>query len=293
MNKKGKGAICALAGGLCWGISGSIGQFVFTHTEMQAEWLVPIRLFSAGVIIMLWNLRKYRGEILKPWQNRQDILDLLVYSILGVGCSQLFYFRTIQFSTAGVATILQDLSPVPILLWTCLAAGRRPRAPEIASIFLALIGVFLITTHGYAGSFSVSGTALVSGILCALAVAVYNVQPVRLLKRCPMLVVQSWSFLLSGFLFLFIFRPWSYHYVPGGIALLCIAAVIAIGNLLAFPLYMQGVAEIGGKKANLYGFMEPVSAAIISTICLGSPFTIFDAVGFVCVFLMMVLISSG
>lgn len=293
MNRQLKGAICALTGGLCWGVSGSIGQYAFTHTEMQTQWLVPIRLFSAGMIIMLWNLYRYGGSaVMKPWKNRHDVVDLLIYAIPGVGLSQLFYFATIQLSTAGVATILQDLSPIPILIWTCIAAHRRPRLREILSVVLAVFGVMLITTHGRTDTIAVSTSALVCGILCAVAVAIYNVQPVHLLSRHPLLIVQSWAFILSGLLFFFIFRPWTYHFVPGGVALLCIVLVIAIGNLLAFPIYMAGVTAIGGKKANLYGFMEPISAAVISTLFLGSPFTIFDAIGFACVFAMLVLISA-
>ncbi|MGI6107822.1 MAG: DMT family transporter [Lachnospiraceae bacterium] len=286
-----RGAVFALTGGLCWGISGSIGQYAFTHTAMQAEWLVPIRLFTAGIILMIWNLFRYGKNVFRPWTDRRDVLDLLIYSIPGIGFCQFLYFKTIQLSTAGTATILQDLSPIPILLFTCLKSRRRPKAAEILSIILALVGVFLITTHGETGSFSVSGAALTTGVLCALTVALYNIQPVRLLSRHPLLIVQSWAFLLSGALFLLVFRPWSYAYTPGPTAFLCIAGVVVIGNLLAFPIYMAGVTEIGGNKAILYGFMEPVSAAAIGTVFLGSPFTLSDAIGFGCVFAMLVLTS--
>ena len=43
----------------------------------------------------------------------------------------------------------------------------------------------------------------------------------------------------------------------------------------------------------LYGFSEPVTAAIISTALLGSGFGIWDAVGFACIFFMLVLISMA
>ena len=37
---------------------------------------------------------------------------------------------------------------------------------------------------------------------------------------------------------------------------------------------MKGVKLIGAQKASLYSFAEPVTAAIISTFVLGSPFTV-------------------
>ena len=60
---------------------------------------------------------------------------------------------------------------------------------------------------------------------------------------------------------------------------------------LAFTCYMQGVKLIGAQKASLYSFAEPVTAAIISTFVLGSPFTMWDALGFACIFIMLVLLS--
>ena len=291
--RQAAGAILALAGGICWGVSGSIGQYAFTHLGMSSAWLVPIRLFLAGLIMMIWNLFRYRGAVFAPWKDRKDTFDLLIYSLPGIGLCQLTYFTTIQLSTAGVATILQDLSPVPILLVTCWQARRKPNAPQIISVLLAMVGAGLITTHGKFGTLSVSGSALATGLICALTVALYNLQPVRLLNRHPLFIVQGWAFLLSGSLFLLIFHPLTSHYTPNLTGLLCIAGVVVIGNLMAFPFYMAGVTMIGGTKANLYGFSEPVTAAIIGTLLLGGTFTIFDAIGFGCIFLMMVLISAS
>ena len=67
--------------------------------------------------------------------------------------------------------------------------------------------------------------------------------------------------------------------------------VVLIGNVMVFPCYMTGVRLIGADKAILYGFSEPVSAAIIGSAFLGSPFTLWDGLGFVLVFAMMVLTS--
>lgn len=57
------------------------------------------------------------------------------------------------------------------------------------------------------------------------------------------------------------------------------------------PYVTSGVHLIGPSKAILYGFSEPVTAAIVTFFFMGSPFTVFDGIGFLCVFLMLVLIS--
>ena len=46
-----KGALLTMFGGMCWGVSGCVGQYLFTSQGMDSTWLVPIRLFLAGVIL--------------------------------------------------------------------------------------------------------------------------------------------------------------------------------------------------------------------------------------------------
>lgn len=291
MSNQLKGALLTLTGGMCWGISGSVGQYLFTRQGMDSRWLVPVRLGLAGIILLIYGIIRFRGKILDPWKNRYDRRDLLVYGIVGVSICQFLYFLTIQLSTAGTATILQDLSPVMILALSCLIAKRAPSAREIAAILLALAGVFLIVTHGSLTDMSVSFPALVSGILCAVCVTVYNMEPAHLLSKFSVMQLQGWAFLMGSVLFTIAFRPWEYHYVPTGAGWLGIAAVVLIGNVMAFPCYLKGITYIGPERGILYGFSEPVAAAVISFLFLGSPFTIWDAVGFGAVFSMMVLIS--
>ena len=88
-----------------------------------------------------------------------------------------------------------------------------------------------------------------------------------------------------------IFRPWEYAVTLDWQIIAGVAAVVVVGNLLAFNLYMVGVRLIGPEKAILYGFAEPVSAAVLSALWLGAPFTVWDLAGFICVIVMLLLLS--
>jgi drug/metabolite transporter (DMT)-like permease len=291
MTNQLKGAALTLIGGMCWGISGSVGQYLFTRQGMDSRWLVPVRLGLAGIILLIYGIIRFRGSVLDPWKNRYDRRDLIIYGVVGVSFSQFLYFLTIQLSTAGTGTILQDLSPVIILSLSCIVARRVPTAREIIAIFLALAGVFLIVTHGSLTNLSVSAAALSSGVLSAVCVTIYNMEPVHLLSKFSVMQLQSWAFLMGSALFSLMFRPWRFHCVPDAAGWLGIAAVVLIGNVAAFPCYLKGITYIGPERGILYGFSEPVTAAILSTLFLGSPFTPWDAVGFGAVFAMMMLIS--
>ena len=291
MNDRVKGAFLTMFGGACWGISGCVGQYLFTRQNMDSTWLVPIRLGLAGLLLCgYYGLRNWR-QLIDPWRTLRNARDLVIYGLAGVSCCQFLYFLTIQLSTAGVATILQDLSPVLILGVACWQARRHPQVFELFSVVLALVGVFLLTTHGSLTDLAVSPAALLSGVLSAVCVVIYTVWPRRLQQQYPTPMLQGWAFLMGGAAFSLLFRPWQVHYHPTTAGLIGIAAVVLIGNVLAFSSYMSGVKLIGPTRSSLYSFAEPVTAAIISTTVLGSAFTPWDALGFLCIFLMLVLLS--
>src|SRR5574344_2398039 len=287
MNRRISGALLALAGGMCWGLSGCTGQYLFTEQEMSVYWLVPVRLGTAGILLLLYYLITQPHLVFDIWRSKKNAFYLIVYGIFGVSMSQFTYFMTINLSSAGAATILQDISPAFILLITCLQEKRKPRALEIVAIVLAFVGVFLITTHGDVKNMAVTPLAVFTGLACALFVVVYTMTAGVLQKHYPTPLMQGWAFLLGGAFFTLVFHPWTFHYVPNGAGFAGIGVVVLIGNILAFNLYMTGVKYIGAERSSLFSFSEPVTAALVSTLVLGSPFTLWDAAGFLCIFLMI------
>ncbi|MCI2046636.1 MAG: DMT family transporter [Faecalibacterium sp.] len=285
------GALLTLLGGVGWGVSGTCGQYLFTQKGITSLWLVPVRLVVAGLVLLIPAFCKSAPAALSPWKDARDRTELLIYGFAGITLCQLTYFGTIQLSSAGVATILQDLSPILILLWSCRAAHRRPALCEIGSIVLALAGVGLIVTHGSLAHFAVAPAALATGLVCAVSVAVYNIVPARLQTRHATPLLQGWSFLMGGTLLTLLFRPWQYtvHVDLGVVLAFC--AVVLLGNVIAFNAYMTGVRLIGPEKGILYGFSEPVTAAALSAVWMGAPFTPWDAAGFAAIFCMLALLS--
>ena len=195
-----KGALLTMFGGMCWGVSGCVGQYLFTRQGMDSTWLVPIRLFLAGVILCIYyGVRNWR-QLVNPWRSWRNARDLVIYGLAGVSFCQFTYFLTIQLSSAGVGTILQDLSPVLILLVVCIQQKRAPRLFEVFSIVLALGGVFMLTTHGSLTNMAVSPAALVVGIISAFCVVIYTIWPQNLQKQYPTPMLQGWAFLMGHLL---------------------------------------------------------------------------------------------
>lgn len=65
--------------------------------------------------------------------------------------------------------------------------------------------------------------------------------------------------------------------------LLTVSAIVIIGTVIAFTLYLQGVSDIGAVKASVLASVEPVSAVLFSVLWLGTSFMIIDVIGFACI----------
>jgi drug/metabolite transporter (DMT)-like permease len=292
MNKTLRGCFLALAGGICWGISGSVGQYLFTVQRMDSRWLVPIRLGLAGILLFAYCLARHREPLFHVWRDKVCRRELVVYGLFGVASSQFFYFLTIQLAGAAMGTILQDLGPAFILIAVCVSQHRAPKLREIISLLLALAGVLLLASHGSPSALSASAAALLTGVISGICVAVYNLAPAHVAKLYPMPVMLSWAFLMGGAFFALFFRSWTISYVPNAAGLAGIACVVIVGNIMAFSLYTAGVNAAGPVKAVLFGFSEPVTAAVLTVAVFHGSFNLFDLTGFICIFIMLVLTAK-
>ena len=285
-----RGAALTLLGGILWGFSGTCGQFLLQRRGLTSEFIVPIRLMSAGLILLVICLLRTGRHALDV--VRQSPGEILVFGILGMSMCQYTYFSAIGASNAGTATVLQYTGPVLILIWTSLRSRRMPRRTELLAIALALLGTWLLATHGQPGSMVLSGEALFWGGLSAVALAVYTVQPGHMLERYGAPAVTAWGMIIGGVMLMAAFRPWTMRVTIDGAALLAMAAIVLLGSVAAFTAYLEGVRCVGAKKGSLYASIEPVSAAVFSALGMGARFGAMDLLGFACILSTIFLLSA-
>ena len=168
------GILITLSGGACWGLSGCFGQYLFQEKGITAEWLVTMRLVFAGLLLVVLGLILTKKKMGDVWKHPVDKKRLLLFSIGGMLTCQYTYFAAIQYSNAGTATVLQSLNPLIILAIVCMKGKRLPKQFEAAAIFCALLGVFLLSTHGDIRSMTITAPALVFGLGAAASAAAYN-----------------------------------------------------------------------------------------------------------------------
>lgn len=285
------GVFVTILGGCLWGLSGACGQFLFEYKGVTSKWLVPVRLVIAGCLMLAWFMIRDRKKAFRIWKKKRNAVDILIYGIAGLMLCQYTYFATIELSNAGTATVLQYIAPVIIMILVCGMEKRAPKPVEIAALVLAVSGILLIATHGNIRQLAISPAALSMGMLSACTVVIYNLQPKSLLVQFPSSYLLAWAMTIGGIVLSLIFKPWQYSYKMDTGLVLAMAAIIVLGTMVAFTLYMMGVQLIGPSKASLYACVEPIAATLLSAVWLKVPFAPLDFAGFALIIATILILA--
>jgi len=291
VNKQLKGFLLAITGATLWGVSGTFGQFLFQQRGVNVEWLITVRMLISGVILLLYAYATNRRQTMSIWKHKRNALQLVIFGITGMVAVQYTYFAAIKHSNAATATILQFAGPVLIAIYLGLKNRKLPSKFEVLAIVLAVLGTFLLVTHGDIGKLSISKMAFLMGIASAFALAIYTLQPVALLSKYDSTIVVGWGMLIGGVAFSFIHAPWKVEGVWDGYSLVSAAFIIIFGTLIAFYTYLTAVKLIGGQKSSLLASAEPLSAAVLSVVWLHVPFYAIDWIGSLCIISTVFILS--
>ena len=277
------GMLSTFVGGTLWGINGVMGNYLFLNKNVTTPWLIPYRLILAGFLLLGYLYYKKGSKIFDILKNPKDLLQIVLFGLIGMLGTQYTYFSAIQFSNAAIATVLTYFGPTLVLIYMCLREKRKPLKYEIVSICLSSFGVFLLATHGDITSLQISFKALFWGILSALSVVFYTVQPESLLKKYGASIVVAWGMMIGGIFITFVTKPWNISVTFDFVTFLVLMLIIVFGTIIAFILYLTGVNIIGPTKASIIACIEPVAATICAILFLGVTFDFLDVIGFLCI----------
>ncbi len=287
-----RGILFTLAGGTFWGICGSFGQFLFEYKEVTSNWLVPFRLTISGFLLLLIFYFRKKEEIFEVWKTPKFVFQISLYGLLGMMLCQYTYFRTIEYSNAGIATVLQYLSPTFVLIFVSIQKRALPRIREGLALILATGGTFLIATHGNLNSFVVSKETLIWGLLAALTCTFYTLSSSSLLKHFDAGIIVGWGMLIGGCFLSLVLKPWQYSIILDFETILVFSMIVIFGTILAFTLYLTGIKYIGPALASMIASIEPFTATLLSIFWFKVSFTFVDFIGMACILSTVFLLST-
>ena len=286
-----RGILCAFIGAACWGFSGTCVGYLVDRNGVDIPWLAVVRLLVAGGLFLIIALVSDRDRLKRLFTSKVLVRDIVLYALFGVILMQIGYMSAIKHTNPGTALLLMEVGVPFVLVYSCLRTRRKPTSTETFSMVLALLGVVFIATQGNIGSLGISGIGFAWGMATAVATAAYNIIPVRLLDECGSLVTNGVGMTLGGLIMLPFVRPWEAPPTLDTSGWLVFLAVVFIGTMFAYVVYLRGVQEAGPVKASIVGVIEPVSAAVISAFWLGTVFSGWDFLGGACIIAMMIFIA--
>lgn len=285
------GIILTLLGATLWGVSGTSVQFIGNFRNMNLEWLLTMRLITAGLLTVLYGWIRQGNAIFNVFRNWRDTLGLVIFGVFGMALCQYTYFRSIVIAGAGIATVLQYLAPSMIIIYLLVRYGKRPSTGEIISVILALAGtICLMGNNGFSFE-SFRSDVLFWGLLSAVGVAVYSVSPVRLVATYGTIPIVGFGMLLSGLVAAVLFQQphscatWDVWTVVG-----CFNVVV-LGTIVSFNAYLEGVKRIGAVSGSILSSIEPISAAFFGWALLGNQFNWVGILGMAMIIATVIIIA--
>ena len=285
------GIILTLLGATLWGVSGTSVQFIGNFRNMNLEWLLTMRLITAGLLTVLYGWIRQGNAIFNVFRNWRDTLGLVIFGVFGMALCQYTYFRSIVIAGAGIATVLQYLAPSMIIIYLLVRYGKRPPTGEIISVILALVGtICLMGNNGFSFE-SFRSDVLFWGLLSAVGVAVYSVSPVRLLATYGTIPIVGFGMLLSGLVAAALFQqPHSYATWDVWTVVGCFN-VVFLGTIVSFNAYLEGVKRIGAVSGSILSSIEPISAAFFGWALLGNQFNRVGILGMAMIIATVIIIA--
>jgi drug/metabolite transporter (DMT)-like permease len=273
-----------------FGVGGTFAQFLFQHRGVNIDWLVTMRLLSAGSVLLLISFLRQGAGVLAVW--RSDAFAVIVFGVVGMMPVQYTYMAAINASNTATATVLQFTAPAMIAVWLALKGRRWPDRRELAAIALAMLGTFFLVAHGKLGALSISALALFWGLASAVAAAFNSIQPAGLLRQHDASLVAGWGMLIGGVALSFVHPPWQVEGQWDARAYGFLAFILLFGTLAAFYLYVKALHLIGAQKSSLLTCAEPLSAAVLAVWWLGVPWGAMDWLGTLCILATIVLLAK-
>ncbi len=294
--ERAKGIFLITFGAILWGTTGPLIEWILSNSQISVSFILTLRLLIAGAGMLLFI--RIRGKnIFLIWRSNLWGKRILVFAVFGMLGLQYSFVSAIESSNAVVATLLQFLAPIFIVIYVSISYKKWPPLYQSIGILGTLVSLFFLLTNGSMTNLMVSREALGWGLLVGLTFAFYTLYPAALMKEWGVLLVVGWAMLLGGIILGGVTRIWDsseWVYLVD-IKLVSLLILIIFFGTLAFVLFLSSMKYISALEISILSSLEPLTAMVISVIWLEQVLGLWQWVGAlsVLVFVTWLSISGG
>lgn len=289
---RSKGILLIILGSILWGATGPMMEWILNNTNLSVSFFLTVRLITAGLCILFF-LAITGKQIFLIWTDISWLKQLVVFSVLGMLGVQYTFVAAIEASNASIATLLQFLGPVYIILFLSWKNKIFPPKYQIIGIIGTLIGLFLLLTNANVKVLLISKEALLWGLAVGVAFSIYTVYPARLMKEWGVLLIVGWGMLVGGVVLAGVTQVWKSdewtHLTVFPINLI-VVIIILIGTI-AFILFLSSMKYITAVETSILSSIEPLTAMIISVFWFGQILGSWQYIGVIIMLLFVTWLS--
>ena len=150
---------------------------------------------------------------------------------------QYTFSKTVLLSNAPLATLLQFLSPLIILVYISIEIRIKPKLSEVILTLISLFGMFLMITNGNLNDLAVNPYGILFGIISACFYA-YNVIYIKEFKKYHISLILGIGMIL-GSIYLLPFNDFNMAEYMKPDILFTFTSNVILGNVIPFYLSLK------------------------------------------------------
>ncbi len=231
----------------------------------------------------------WRGQ-LSTERLRQWPWGLTLAAGLCMAIYQLCFFSAVSRTGVAVGTVV-GIGSAPVAGGLIGWFFRGERVPRVwyLSTALAVLGCALLAFSGQGALFNLLGLLLALGAGASYALYAHFSKSI-LLSHAPDLVMAM-VFACGALLLLPLLWVYDWRWVWQGSGLLVVLHLGLVTTALAYALFARGLGQVPIATAMTLTLAEPLTAAMLGLTLLGEALSAQTALGMVCVFLGLALLT--
>ena len=271
---------------------GGVAAKVLREANMDAFRLTQIRSTGAALILLTFAVIKGKDQLRA---RRDELKDLILFGVVGVGAVTSFYFFAIKYLYVSVALIIEFTASIWIALYLKFVKKKHISPIMWLGIACAFSGLILVSQIWSSSSLSPIG--VFAALADAVALSYYFLTADRLTQTRSSLSLMTWGIGVAAVFWAIIFPWWNFPFeyltksfslagnlsnysAPGWVLILWI---IIVGTVIPYLLTVTGIRELSAGTSSVIGMIEPIFAGVIAWILLNEALSGIQLIGCVVV----------
>ena len=251
---------------------------IFSHYILLSPTLIVLTRAVLGVLVILVYAVIFKKQKIDFTAIKNNILWLILAGI-ALGLNWVCLFTSYNYTTVAIATLLNYLAPVIMILLSPLLLKEHLSIKKIICVLIAVIGMVFVTDPiGLAGGINRTGLLLGLGsALTYVGLIVFN----KYMKDIDPYSKTSFVLLIAS-LVIFPFMMFNTDFSVIEIDYKMIILLLVIGIIhtgFAYILYFGSMPNLDGQTISILSYIEPVVSILLSVIILRENMTIYTLIG--------------